>query len=88
MPRAAITIIAKASRNGCNLLKLGSVLFYLPIGIVRHRSTETDGKTIKPTAIRTRRQRVMNRIPDEILNDPDLTKAMENVTHKKKRQTD
>nr|CCA23456.1 diphthamide biosynthesis protein 1 putative [Albugo laibachii Nc14] len=64
-----LTTLHDSDASGCNNHNCQSIT----------KCTETDGKTIKPTAIRTRRQRVMNRIPDEILNDPDLTKAMENL---------
>ncbi|KAL0582669.1 hypothetical protein ABG067_007353 [Albugo candida] len=47
--------------------------------IICTRSKTGDNKALKPSAIRNRRQRVTNRIPDEILSDQRLTKAMETL---------
>lgn len=60
-------------------LSLSSYTRYSSYSINCTRSKTGDNKALKPSAIRNRRQRVTNRIPDEILSDQRLTKAMETV---------
>lgn len=60
-------------------LSLSSYTRYSSYSTICTRSKTGDNKALKPSAIRNRRQRVTNRIPDEILSDQRLTKAMETV---------